>query len=232
MDKTTWLITIMLCILVIKLLAKFFFKGNGFIIKIKNILILTPIMIHEVIHLLGSLMTFGKPLRLVINNNLSGQAEFQGNKLSNMFAIFIGYPGTSLIGYLFANLYITNHIEYIYLTLCFFSIIATYYARSWFTFFWMILFNLLLWFLYDYNDVFLTMLVVGFIVATVIIESLVSAIVIFGLSVQNLKTGGSVHAGDATFLREQTKLPTIMYGFVFMAISIYIFYETMLLLFN
>lgn len=230
MEKTTWLILIMLFVVGIKLIMHLFFKNNLFLIRIKNLLILTPVMIHEVIHLLGSLVTLGKPMKLVIRNDLSGQAEFAGSKLGNIFAIFVGYPGTSLIGYLFTYLYITEHIGYIYLTLCFFSILATYYARSWFTFFWMLLFNGLLFALSYYSNEQLTMFIVGFIVGTVIIESFTSAITIFKLSIDNLKTKGVIHAGDATFLREETKLPTLFWGFVFFSISMYIFVKTILLL--
>lgn len=232
MDKTIWLMIIMLAIVIIKLLVYFFFKRNLLIVKIKNLVILTPVMIHEVIHLLGSLITFGKPVKLSIKNDLSGNAQFAGSKLSNIFAIFIGYPGTSLMGYLFAKLYIANYIGLTYLILCFFSVIATYYARSWFTFFWMLLFNGVLFSLFYYDNGLLTMVIVGFIVATIIIESLTSSIVIFSLSIQNLRTRGSVHAGDATFLREETKLPTLLWGFIFVLISIYIFIETMLLFIN
>ena len=102
--------------------------------------------------------------------------------------------------------------------------------RSKFTLLWMFLFDSLLVALLYFHIEWLIVLLVGLFVASCIMESLTSSFTLLRINIKSFKTKESV--GDATYLKNITKVPAIIWSLIFVSFSVIIFIENVKLVIN
>ncbi|WP_445488684.1 M50 family metallopeptidase [Niallia sp. 03133] len=181
-------------------------------------------LIHEVCHVIAAIFT-GQKLRLRHKINLhydsSGIAITQIDSwLGQIVVAYMGYTGASLATYGFFYLLSKHYytaILYIFLTVAFLSTIL--WIRNIYGFVWILSFIVIVcWIIYKDNSFFIVNISI-FLSCVMLVQSVLTAFIIFKTSIQQRK-----HAGDATALAKATKIPAVIWGTLFFSQSVCIVY--------
>jgi hypothetical protein len=196
----------------------------SFIPIIGRYLALINTLIHEVCHVIAAIFT-GQKLRLSHKINLhydsSGIAFTQIDSwIGRIIVAYMGYTGASMATYGFFYLLSKHYyisILYIFVTVAFLSIVL--WIRNIYGFIWILSFAAIIcWTIYTDNFFFIVNISI-FISCIMLVQSVLTAFIIFKSSIQHRK-----HAGDATALAEATNIPAAIWGTLFFSQSVYIVY--------
>lgn len=212
-------------------------KGNGvnrFVILINNVVYklglvfrLVNTLVHELGHVLMSVMTRGKVYKIELFSNAGGEAQTGSGKWgAKVLTSLAGYPFASLVSLLFVYLVSIDKsyiVVYLLVALLVGSII--FYVRNMFGLFWSISFLSLVLVMDSFASVGMMEGFILFIIAVMLVESVASALYILYLSIYN-----RMESGDAKNLAEFTKIPSMFYGIFFSSQALVLFYCSMTLL--
>lgn len=183
-------------------------------------------LIHELGHALLALVLQGQVLKIQIFNDTSGVTLTKAN--STFAAIMVslaGYPFSALVGYACAYLLSVGYEMWIVTGLSIiFIFMLILWIRNIYGIIWTLIFvgvNALLIY-YWKNDLYIQ-IAAWFYTLMILIESVWSALVVLLLSLRN-----SDQAGDATNLRNFTKLPSCIWALLFAAFAVWMGWHSLL----
>lgn len=188
-------------------------------------------LLHEDGHALMGLI-FGKGVkRIELYTNTEGVAitsTYAGARgwLPRVIIALAGYPFSSAMTYLFFYLLIQHRYDLLFyglggILLC----NLLFLVRNRYGVLWLASILVILGGIYYLNSPALVMYSMMFVGAILLVESVLSAAVIFVLSVKQ-----PYHAGDATSLKELTMISSRIWGLLFFAQALYIAYLSITLL--
>ncbi|PKG23191.1 M50 family metallopeptidase [Niallia nealsonii] len=181
-------------------------------------------LIHEVWHVLAAIIS-GRKFRLVhkinLNRDASGTALTQTDSwIGRIFIAYMGYTGSSVTAY---GLFYLLKKEYYIAILCIFTCVAcialVLWVRNLYGLFWTISFLVFNFWIFYYDKPVILQHVSIFLSCIILVQSVLTAFVIFNLSIKHRR-----NAGDATALAEATKIPAFIWGAVFFCQSLYFVY--------
>lgn len=183
-----------------------------FVPYINKYLTLINTFFHESGHALTTLLTGGRNKSISLFKNGSGLAvSGTPSSFSRFFVLLSGYTSASATGY---GLYFALSCGYVSLVFWFFSCLILinliFWIRNWFGFAWLLSLLGVFSLLYFYAKPQIIETVLLFFAFVLIIESSKSAWAILKLSYKN-----PANAGDATYLRDLTKVPALFWGVLF-----------------
>lgn len=199
------------------LIGSFSFSSRA-IIKLKTILEIPNVLIHEVCHALAAILTFGKVHSISLHSNNEGVAvTSSSNFISRIVVSYAGYTGASgsAVG-LYYLLFIERYdwVIYGFIGVTLFS--ALFWVRNFYGFLWSMAFvggmSYLVW--EQYSQVLIHISI--FLSSIVLVQSIWTALIILKLSIKQRK-----EAGDTTNLAKATLIPAAVWGALFAAQSIY-----------
>lgn len=183
-------------------------------------------LIHELGHALLSLILQGQVINIQIFNDTSGVTL---TKTSSTFvAIMVslaGYPFSALAGYACAHLLSVGYEMWIVAGLSIiFLFMLILWIRNIYGIIWTLVFvgvNALL--IYYWKNAVYIQIAAWFYTLMILIESVWSALVLVALSFRN-----SDQAGDATNLRNFTRIPAVVWALLFAAFAVWMGWHSLL----
>lgn len=199
------------------LIGSFSFSSRA-IIKIKTILEIPNVLIHEVCHALAAVLTFGKVHSISLHSNNEGVAvTSSSNFISRIIVSYAGYTGSSLAAVGLYYLLFNGRYDWVifgFIGVTLFS--ALFWVRNFYGFLWSMTFvagmGYLVW--EQYTTVLLHTSI--FLSSIVLVQSIWTALIILKLSIKQRK-----EAGDTTNLAKSTFIPAAVWGLLFATQSIY-----------
>jgi hypothetical protein len=173
-------------------------------------------LIHEAGHAFMTLLVSGEVISVNLFADTSGTTVTKAGKKVLQFLIAVaGYPFSSLVGLLFLFLLARGYPLYVLFILTSITLLLMVLSiRNAYGLFWAgtsSLINLLLIY-YDHGTgVFLAS---TFFTLIILVDSLVSTVILFVLSIKDPKK-----AGDAANLQKFTKIPAVIWSIIFMTFS-------------
>lgn len=176
-------------------------------------------MVHELGHVLATLLLGGEIKKVELFSDTSGAAYTQNkNRFFSALTAFMGYPFGAAVAY-FSFFLIEKNCEIgfvIGLTVTLF-VMLVFWIRNVYGFIWAILFLAMNGALIYYVDVQYVTVVAQFYACLLAAESLYSSFTVFYLSLKQAQ-----NSGDAALLRKTAYLPAFIWGFLFLAISVFV----------
>lgn len=202
--------TFLVYVLVALVLTRVPFIGKYF--RIMNTLV------HEMGHVLASLMTSGRAYQVHLFSDTSGVAYTgTSSRLSRVITSLAGYPFASMVAFAYIYMIHLGKMEWVLYSLVALLIVSlVFFVRNWFGFAWTATFLSVTLLIHFYASEKTMMMYLLVIVAVMLVESVVSAGVILWLSIKD--PSGS---GDAFNLKNSTYIPTGVWGLFFAFQSLY-----------
>jgi hypothetical protein len=178
-------------------------------------------MIHETGHAVAALFTSGEVLNIDLFHDTSGAATTKSKSAVSRFIISIaGYFVSSIVAWLLFKAIWLNHINWVlFALLCIALVNLLFWVRNAFGILWLFLFQVLIFVVWRYADVFWQKAFVIFCSGVVLFDSVASAWVILYLSIKFPK-----QAGDAKNLADQTGIPAFFWALIFLLQALYFAY--------
>lgn len=178
-------------------------------------------MFHENGHALMAILTLGKIKKIDISSTTEGAiSHVTKNKFTRLLVTIAGYPFASFMALAMAYLYVKEDYEMIlYVIVTALLINLLMWVRNSFGVFWIIIFGSIIIGTYFFIPQ-LNILLMKLIVAILLYENVKTAMVILKLSIQKRK-----EAGDATTMRNITKIPAFVWGLLFFAQAVLMTYS-------
>lgn len=182
--------------------------------------------LHEVGHALMAHLLGGRVQSISLFANTEGTAvTAHSGRLSRNFTAFAGYPFASFCGFVMVWAIKNGYSSYILLGWCSLLIIAfILWIRNLYGFFWSASFGIMTYYVMFKNETFKVPFVY-FITAVVVVQSVISALTIFYLSITRPDDSGDA----ANLARATVVIPAFVWGMVFAGLAIYFFYKEILL---
>lgn len=185
-------------------------------------------LLHEVGHALMASILGGRVKSISLFSNTEGLAvTAHSSRISQNFTALAGYPFASMSGYSMLLAIKYGYSSYILLSWCALLVIAFFlWIRNLYGFFWALSFGAITYYVMFVNPSFREPF--GFfITAIVVVQSLLSSLVIFYLSITRPQD-----SGDAAHLAQSIRfIPAFAWGFLFAAQAVYFLIQEMHLLF-
>ena len=183
-------------------------------------------LVHEWGHAIVAMLSSGDVQSIELFSNTEGTATTRSSsKFSQFFQAMAGYPIASLAAYLFFYwIGIGRAIIPLYVILALGLVCLVLFIRNIYGVFWLVTFCALLFYLIYRN------VLIEEHIAAVIISSLIlidSFIYPFHLLIIAIRNPGQ--AGDAKNLATLTHIPSVIWALVFVVISCFITYKTVLM---
>lgn len=181
-------------------------------------------LVHEVGHVLMSLLTSGKVYKVEIFRDTSGVAVTGSRgRFSTILTTLAGYPFSSGVALLFIWLISIERFEIVVYTILVLLVISgMFWVRNLFGFMWIVAFFLITVIIDGYEVTGSGGVLEGYLLlvtAVLLVESVSSALVILRLSFKDSK-----EAGDATNLARATFIPAVVWGTLFAGQALLIAY--------
>lgn len=178
-------------------------------------------MIHETGHAVAALFTSGEVLNIDLFHDTSGAATTKSKSAVSRFIISIaGYFVSSIAAWLLFKAIWLNHINWVlFALLCIALVNLLFWVRNAFGILWLFLFQVLIFVVWRYADVFWQKAFVIFCSGVVLFDSVASAWVILYLSIKFPK-----QSGDAKNLADQTGIPAFFWALIFLVQALYFAY--------
>lgn len=175
-------------------------------------------LVHEMGHVLASLMTSGRAYQVHLFSDTSGVAyTATSSRLSRVITSLAGYPFASFMAFAYIYLIHIGKMEWVLYSLVALLVVSmVLFVRNWFGFAWTATFLTITLLIHFYANEKTMMMYLLVIVAVMLVESVVSAGVILWLSIKD--PSGS---GDALNLQKSTYIPTVAWGVFFAVQSLY-----------
>jgi len=183
-------------------------------------------LIHESGHALVALLTSGKVLKIELFQNTSGTTLTQSkSKVSQFFTALAGYPFASAVSYILFYLIKSENYSWVFITFSAFTLLSLIlWVRNWYGIFWLITFGgLIVLFYYLKQDLYIFCFTL-FVSAILLFDSAIKCFQLVYLSFTKPKD-----AGDAANLKKLTHIPAFLWTLLFLSISIFFVYRTILL---
>lgn len=176
-------------------------------------------LIHEIGHVLMSLITSGKVYKVKIFSDTSGVAiTGTSSWFARVLTSLAGYPFASLVAFGFIYLLsIDKSIWVLYIIMTVLLASMVFWVRNWFGFLWTGLFfsfTFLVNMLGTENMIYMYLMLIT---AVLLVESVWTSIVVLKLSYKDRQ-----NSGDAYNLSLSTKIPAIIWGLFFSIQSVYL----------
>ncbi|OAS89343.1 MULTISPECIES: M50 family metallopeptidase [Metabacillus] len=178
-------------------------------------------LIHESGHAIAALLLNGKVYSIKLFSNTAGEAlTGQRGWISNVIISYAGYTFSSITAYACFMLLHKGYIRFILYALLLIALLnLILWIRNMYGAIWLGSFIALCgWTLHSGSSSIQTNLAY-FLSSVLLTQSVSSALQIFMLSIVRRRS-----AGDATSLANYTKIPAIIWGFLFFAQAVYIAY--------
>jgi hypothetical protein len=178
-------------------------------------------MIHEAAHAFMTLAVSGQIISINLFADTSGSTVTKAKGKFAQFMIAIaGYPFSALMGLLLMFLLSSgNELYILFVLLSVVLILMVLSIRNAYGLFWAISFALINLLLVYFDNKIAINLAATFFTLIILTDSLVSALVLFVLSVRDKKK-----AGDATNLQKITGIPAAAWAILFSAFSAFMVY--------
>lgn len=180
-------------------------------------------MIHETGHALMALFLSGEVVKIDLFSDTSGKATTKSSsKMAAFFISLAGYPFASLFA--FGTFYLFKKESYIIPVIVFASIALInliFWVRNLYGIIWLIVFLGCSFGLFYLGDKTLTYLFAVFMSGILLVDSIISAGIVFYLSITDSKA-----SGDAANLKEQSYIPAPIWGLLFFAQACFFGYLT------
>lgn len=173
-------------------------------------------LIHEIGHVVASILTRGKVYHVKLNSDTSGEAS-TGTRgfFSRVIVSIAGYPFASLISFLLIVLIHQKQYEYIlYGVIALVVISIVFWVRNWFGIFWLLLSGVVSYLLLVYGGATSIEVYIKAMVAVIFVESVSSTIELMYIVVKDKE-----NSGDARNLRLSTGITEYFWGILFIAVA-------------
>jgi hypothetical protein len=170
--------------------------------------------VHEVGHALMALLFGGSVRSISLFANTEGTAvTAHSNRLAQNLTAFAGYPFSSFCGFVMVWAIKNGYSSYLLLGWCSLLVVAFFlWIRNLYGFFWAVSFGALTYYVMFQHVAFKEPFAY-FLAAVVVVQSVISALVIFYLSITQPE-----NSGDASHLARSTRfIPAFVWGIVFAA---------------
>ena len=185
-------------------------------------------LIHESGHAILALLLNGNVLKINLSGDTSGSAiTTTNNKFKSFLVSFSGYPFSSLVSLVLFYFIKQNAYQYVIYPLLIIAIVnLMLFVRNLYGIFWLSVF-IILSFLVIYFDKTFIWLGFSLLCAFVILsESFISTLRLIYITLKSPKD-----AGDSGNLAKITKIPALIWSFLFAIISGILTYQTIILYF-
>jgi hypothetical protein len=176
-------------------------------------------LIHEIGHVLMSLLTSGKVYKVQIFSDTSGLAiTGTSSWFSRVLTSLAGYPFSSFVAFGFLYLIHIEKSSWV-LNIILAVLIASmvFWVRNWFGFGWTGLFFGITFGVHMLGTSNMVYMYLLLIIAVLLVESVWTSFVVLRLSILD-----RLNSGDAYNLSQSTKLPAIVWGIFFSIQSVYL----------
>ena len=180
-------------------------------------------LIHEIGHVLASLVTNGKVYHIELNKDASGLA-YTGSRsrISQIIVSLAGYPTASIVSYLAILLLNKGYEDYVLAGIATIILISlVFWVRNWFGFGWLLLAAIVSAFLVWYESEIFTSIYLNTLVAVIFVESVISTIELIYITYKDKN-----NAGDSRNLKLSTGIPEMFWSVLFFIFAGYTVYLT------
>lgn len=184
-------------------------------------------LLHEVGHALMASLLGGRVKSISLFSNTEGLAvTAHSSWISQNFTALAGYPFSSFCGYIMLLAIAHGYSSYLLISWCALLVIAFFlWIRNLYGFFWALSFGAITYYVMFQNTSFREPFSY-FITAIVMVQSLLSSLIIFSLSITRPKD-----SGDAAHMARSTRfIPAFVWGFLFAAQAVFFSIQEMHLL--
>jgi len=183
-------------------------------------------MIHETAHAFAAIISGSKIISIDLFHDTSGIAKTATtNSLATFIIVIAGYPLSAFFSFFSAWLIKNNRYEMLLIILL---IIAStnllLWVRNKYGIVWLIIFTCLSGFVLYQKDFFHLQVLSIFFSAILFLENIIKSFTVFYLSLKN-----PAQSGDARILYQTTGIPSIFWASLFLLVSIYTSYLSVLL---
>lgn len=185
-------------------------------------------LVHEIGHVIMSMLTKGKVYHVHLNSDASGLA-MTGNRgrISGILVSIAGYPFASLVALFMLYLKEEGHYNYLLIGVTVVLVVSVIlWVRNAFGVMWLLLAaSISFLFIYYGTDAFVEVYL-NILIAVMLVESITTTIELVILTWLDKN-----NAGDATNLKNYTGIPAIVWSVMFSVVSIYLTYKAVLIIY-
>jgi len=187
-------------------------------------------LIHESGHAIAALIASGEVYSVELFSDRSGTATTKraDTKKGRFLVAFAGYPFGSAVAYgLFFLISINRSDLVLYVLSCFALLNLMFYVRNSFGIFWLLTFTAIIFVVKFYGTEMVQYVFAVWLCGIMLFEALYSSIELISICRKNSK-----NAGDASELKNITKIPSMFWAFIFFLQSCLFIYLSIKLFFE